>query len=261
MVAADGGPARAVEAHRDSVRAATCAGRAEARGRQVRAQASSQRQHLRQISNSTTAAADLPKAAGNMSSSSTRSAGSCRPFRGSTWWRTRRSDSRRRSQRTGYTWSGNSHDNRLTPWSNDPVRDPAGEVLFIRDDEAGISGRRRPFPRATALPYVVRHAQGESVYEHLREDIASSLVVFVPPTETVKVFRLTLRNDSSRQRRCSVTLYVDWVLGEHRSGIAPPRGHEPRRTSPARSWRAIASATTSPSAWRSSICRRTTVAR
>jgi hypothetical protein len=26
----------------------------------------------------------------------------------------------------GYTWSGNSHDNRLTPWRNDPVSDPPG---------------------------------------------------------------------------------------------------------------------------------------
>ncbi len=27
---------------------------------------------------------------------------------------------------TGFTWSGNSHDNRLTPWRNDPVSDPPG---------------------------------------------------------------------------------------------------------------------------------------
>ena len=193
-----------------------------------RAQASSQRQDLRQSSNSPTAAADLPKAAGNMSSSPTRSAGSCRPFRGSTWWRTPSFGFAASESTTGYTWSGNSHDNRLTPWSNDPVRDPAGEVLFIRDDESGDIWSATPLPAGGGAAYVVRHAQGESVYEHLREDIASSLVVFVPPTETVKVFRLTLRNDSSRQRRCSVTLYVDWVLGEHRIGIALARGHVTR---------------------------------
>ena len=37
----------------------------------------------------------------------------------------------------GYTWSVNSHDNRLTPWSNDPVSDPPGEAMFIRDEETG----------------------------------------------------------------------------------------------------------------------------
>ena len=41
--------------------------------------------------------------------------------------------------------------------------------------------------------------------------------MFVPPSERLKVFKLTLTNGSSR-RRLSVTLYVDWVLGEHRTG-------------------------------------------
>jgi cyclic beta-1,2-glucan synthetase len=118
---------------------------------------------------------------------------------------------------TGYTWSGNSHDNRLTPWSNDPVRDPAGEAVFLRDDESGDIWSATPLPAGGSATYVVRHGQGESLYEHVRDGIASSLLVFVPPAETVKVFKLTLRNDSDRQRRCSVTLYVDWVLGEHRS--------------------------------------------
>ena len=35
----------------------------------------------------------------------------------------------------GYTWSRNSREHRLTPWSNDPVRDPHGEALYVRDEE------------------------------------------------------------------------------------------------------------------------------
>ena len=50
----------------------------------------------------------------------------------------------------GFTWSENSHENRLTPWRNDPVRDPPGEALFIRDErdrqalvaDAAAGGRR-----------------------------------------------------------------------------------------------------------------------
>src|SRR5690606_21199447 len=38
---------------------------------------------------------------------------------------------------SGYTWSGNSKENQLTPWSNDPVMDPAGEAFYIRDDTSG----------------------------------------------------------------------------------------------------------------------------
>jgi len=38
---------------------------------------------------------------------------------------------------SGYTWSENSRENQLTPWSNDPVADRPGEVLYVRDEETG----------------------------------------------------------------------------------------------------------------------------
>ncbi|MGH9902115.1 MAG: hypothetical protein ACRD68_09940, partial [Pyrinomonadaceae bacterium] len=37
----------------------------------------------------------------------------------------------------GYTWSANSRENRLTPWSNDAVSDPPGEVIYLRDEDSG----------------------------------------------------------------------------------------------------------------------------
>ncbi|MBA3888619.1 MAG: hypothetical protein H0X67_23265, partial [Acidobacteria bacterium] len=117
----------------------------------------------------------------------------------------------------GYTWSGNSHDNRLTPWRNDPVSDPPGEAVFIRDEETGAFWSATPLPAGGGQPYTVRHGQGYSIYEHLRGELRSDLVLFVPCDETVKVFRLALHNTSSRRRRLSVTLYVDWVVGENRS--------------------------------------------
>ncbi|MEO8520939.1 MAG: glucoamylase family protein [Acidobacteriota bacterium] len=120
----------------------------------------------------------------------------------------------------GCTWSGNSHDNRLTPWRNDPVSDPPGEALFIRDDETGRFWSTTPLPAGDGQPYVVRHGQGYSVYEHVHNQLASELTLFVPATDRVKIFRLALRNDSPKRRRVSITLYVDWVLGENRSRTA-----------------------------------------
>src|SRR5205814_10674999 len=35
----------------------------------------------------------------------------------------------------GHTWSVNSREHQLTPWSNDPVADRSGEALYLRDDE------------------------------------------------------------------------------------------------------------------------------
>ena len=37
----------------------------------------------------------------------------------------------------GMTWSENSRENRLTPWSNDPVSDPVDVAVYIRDEESG----------------------------------------------------------------------------------------------------------------------------
>ena len=48
----------------------------------------------------------------------------------------------------GYTWSENSHDNRLTPWRNDPVSDQPGEAMFIRDEETGAFWSATPLPPA-----------------------------------------------------------------------------------------------------------------
>src|SRR5688572_28190769 len=117
----------------------------------------------------------------------------------------------------GYTWSKNSHDNRLTPWRNDPVSDPPGEAVFIRDEDTGQFWSATPLPAGGGRPYTVRHGQGYSIFEHARNGLASTLQLFVPPTDEVKIFHLTLRNDSAALRRFTVTFYVEWVLGENRS--------------------------------------------
>ena len=36
-----------------------------------------------------------------------------------------------------HTWSGNSRENRLTPFANDPVTDPTAEAIFVRDEASG----------------------------------------------------------------------------------------------------------------------------
>src|SRR5262249_20229530 len=38
---------------------------------------------------------------------------------------------------SAYSWAGNSRENRLTPFANDPVSDPTSEVIFIRDERTG----------------------------------------------------------------------------------------------------------------------------
>ena len=119
----------------------------------------------------------------------------------------------------GYTWSGNSHNNRLTPWHNDPIADPSGEVLFLRDEESGTFWSATPVP-AGASAYTVRHGHGYSQFDHVRDGLESELATFVPLDDPLKIIRLRIRNVSPGPRRVSATMYVEWVLGENRTRTA-----------------------------------------
>ena len=79
----------------------------------------------------------------------------------------------------GFCWSENSQSNRLTPWLNDPVSDPSGDAIYIRDDEVGVSWSPTPAPIRERDAYRCRHGQGYSVFEHTEDGIASELTVFV----------------------------------------------------------------------------------
>ncbi len=60
-----------------------------------------------------------------------------------------------------HTWAGNSRENRLTPFANDPIGDPTGEALFVRDDDTGESWSPTPGPMArTAADRLRRSPHG-----------------------------------------------------------------------------------------------------
>ncbi len=122
---------------------------------------------------------------------------------------------------SAYTWAGNSRLNQLTPWSNDPVSDPPGEALFLRDEENGELWCPTPLPIRNDESYVIRHAPGYSRFEHEHRGIATDLLVFVPPEDPVKIAVLGLENRSGRPRSLSVTGYAEWVLGAQRETAAP----------------------------------------
>ena len=121
----------------------------------------------------------------------------------------------------GYTWSVNSRENRLTPWSNDAVSDPPGEVIYLRDEDSGTVWSATPLPIREREPYIVRHGQGYSVFEHTSHGISQELLLFAPLDASVKVFLLRLRNRTPRKRRLSVVQYNELVLGVFRSSAAP----------------------------------------
>src|SRR4029450_4269415 len=123
---------------------------------------------------------------------------------------------------SGYTWSVNSRENQLTAWSNDPVSDPPGETIYVRDDETGNLWGPTALPiREHASPYVIRHGQGYTKFEHVSHGISLELLQLVPLDDSIKISRLTLTNESGRPRRRAVTAHGEGGVGVSRPAAAP----------------------------------------
>ncbi len=120
----------------------------------------------------------------------------------------------------GYAWYGNSQSNRLTPWTNDPISDPGGDTLYIRDEDSGTFWSPTPLPIREEDAYRIHHGQGYSHFEHTSHSIEQYLTVTVPMDRDggapVRMQRLRLTNRSSQRRRLTVTLYCEWTLGTER---------------------------------------------
>ena len=133
---------------------------------------------------------------------------------------------------SAYTWFENSHEFRLTPWTNDPVGDAGGEAVYLRDEQTGRFWSPTPGPAPSpaaragqgggegsglgAPVYIARHGFGYSIFEHTHDGIVTEACVFVAMDEPVKLTRVRITNRSGRARRLSLTGYWEWVLGELR---------------------------------------------
>jgi len=116
----------------------------------------------------------------------------------------------------GYTWAGNSSENRLTPWRNDPVADMPGEALYLRDEETAAVWSPTPLPARAPAPYLIRHGAGYSTFEHHSHGLKQRLRLFAAPDAPVKVIQLQLENTWHHTRRITATFYAEWVLGTER---------------------------------------------
>jgi len=114
---------------------------------------------------------------------------------------------------SGYTWAGNSRENKLSPWSNDPVCDEPGEMLYINDDDTGELWTVTPLPVMENEDYEIRHGFGYTEFRHVSHGIDQKLIQFVPLDETVKISSLKLFNSTKDVRNLALTYYVRPVMG------------------------------------------------
>ena len=94
----------------------------------------------------------------------------------------------------GFTWSGNSREHRLTPWSNDPLLDPHGEAFYVQEASTGAAWSPFPGPRPHPAAYEVRHGLGYSSWRVEAESLVHETTVCVDREAPVKLVRVRLSN-------------------------------------------------------------------
>jgi cyclic beta-1,2-glucan synthetase len=122
---------------------------------------------------------------------------------------------------SGYTWSINSQQNQITPWSNDPVSDRPGEVFYVRDEDSGeLWGPRRCRFAKRPRPMSLGMVRATAVSSILRTDLARASAIRAArrpdqnlPAEDPQSFAAI--------PKISITAYVEWVLGTSRASSAP----------------------------------------
>jgi len=121
---------------------------------------------------------------------------------------------------SSFTWAGNSSEYRLTAWPDDPVTDPSGEIIYLRDEETGRVWTPMPGPCPASGACQVRHGLGYSRFIRRDFGLEQELDIHVDQSDPVKVCRLTLVNRCGWTRRITATCYLEWVLGNRRGDTA-----------------------------------------
>jgi len=113
----------------------------------------------------------------------------------------------------GFTWADNSRENKLTPWYNDPILSPQGEILYLLDNETGEIWSITPKPIRDENDYIISHGMGYTAFYHNSNGIEQELTIFVPQDDRIKVNLVKLKNKSDTQRNISLYYYLRPVLG------------------------------------------------
>ncbi len=117
----------------------------------------------------------------------------------------------------GYSWAGNSRLHALTPWSNDPVTDPAGEWFLLQDLRTREVWSVGAGGAGAVEARTVEHGPGWTTIRHRRGDLDVAATWCVDGSQSIKQVRIELRQHGARTLRVRVIGVCEWQLGERRS--------------------------------------------
>jgi cellobiose phosphorylase len=114
---------------------------------------------------------------------------------------------------SAYTWYKNSRENKLTPWGNDPITDPATEALYLRDEVSGDIWSITAKPIRDRGEYVAEHGFGYSNFKHEAQGIVGEVTYFTPINESLKLGYIKLKNNTDMDRMLSLTYFAQLTIG------------------------------------------------
>ncbi|KLN55638.1 GH36-type glycosyl hydrolase domain-containing protein [Variovorax paradoxus] len=121
---------------------------------------------------------------------------------------------------TGFTWAGNSRMHQVTPWSNDPVQDPAFEHYLLQDLASRALLPLTPAGQGAGdgdeVRHRVRHGQGYTVFECRQRELALETTFFADRGDAVKLVHVRVHNRGSDPRRLRALGMAEWQLGAAR---------------------------------------------
>ncbi len=114
---------------------------------------------------------------------------------------------------TGFTWSINSRENKLTPWYNDPINDLPSEIIYLKDNDTQEIFTITPKPIRGEEEYIVTYGKGYAVFNHNSHGIEQSLTMFAPIDDKIKISLINLKNTTHETRKLTLVYYIRPVLG------------------------------------------------
>ncbi|MTH76966.1 GH36-type glycosyl hydrolase domain-containing protein [Paracoccus aestuariivivens] len=121
-----------------------------------------------------------------------------------------------------FSWSANSRDHQLTPWSNDPVSNPSGEGLLIRD--VGTGAVHTPYAMLSsqrAALYQCRHGAGFSEFSSWSGELEIRATHSIMPDAAMRIIGLAITNHADRRMTLDVAQFLEPVMGGSRAKAAP----------------------------------------
>ena len=109
----------------------------------------------------------------------------------------------------GYTWSGNSRENKITAWSNLQIEDIPSEEIFINSEASSI----RAVPRDNLDEYEIHYGFGYAEFIREDADLCIKNLVYVPIDRSEKNSVIEIKNLEDKDKNYEIVFLVNPVLG------------------------------------------------